>query len=167
MSKADVVLRIHTEAPQVVDPDTGEIVLLANAKPVVLAAVLAVIAEQMDDLTAAKAIVGREAISRMDRGGEWTISARGVKVSAPSPSAATVSWDAELLDSILADLVKEELIDQDARLRACSTRIETVTHAAGITKLMKIPAVADRIVLARTTHEPPARRVSVKRDGTR
>lgn len=150
----------------IVDPDTGERLALEEAKPEQLAAVAGRVKLALDDNAAllrdALRILGDEIIGRMDAGAEWTIRARGVKVSAPSPEARTHTWDAEQLRAILDDLVKAKVISRDAALRACAQRIENVPVAAGIAKLLKVPKAREAILMARREVEPPRRTASVK-----
>lgn len=149
-----------------VDPDTGEVVALSDATGPLIAAVLGriqlALTETTEQLKEAKRLLGRELIARMDQGGEWTQRARGVKVSAPSPSAGTVKWDVELLDELLDRCVEDKLISHDAKLKAVSTRIEHVAHADGITRLLKIPAVAERMQAAKRVTEQGERPISIK-----
>lgn len=155
------------DAPvRVVDRHTGEVFVLAQAPAVLIASVLGqidqAIADHLGLLRDAKRVLGDELIARMDTEGEWTQRAPGVKVSAPSPSAGTTTWDAELLRSILDDLVTEKKITADAALRACKVKVEHVPVVAGIAKLEKIPGLSERLEPARRVNPPPERKVSVK-----
>lgn len=151
---------------RVVNPDTGEVLALADAESPVIALVLGHIeqriGDQLDAMRDIKRVLGGELIERMDKKGEWTITARGVKVVAPSPVAGTDAWDAELLDSILDDLVREGVIDQEAKLRAVEQRVTLATNMRGISALCKIPAVRERIAPAHRTLEQGPRKVSVR-----
>lgn len=160
------LIRPNEEGVSVIDPDTGEVHALEVAPSGVIARVLGMIdealASNIRSLREAKAELGDELIRRMDKTGEWTFTSKGVKVTAPSPSAGTESWDAELLDELLDHLVDEEVITREAKLRAVEQRTELVTNLVGVRALLKIPAVAERIAPARRVAQPAPRRVSVK-----
>lgn len=152
----------------IVNPDTGEVLALADAPTILITTVLGrtklAIFDALERLREVERVLGEEAIRRMDEEGEWTARAPGVKVSAPSPSAGTVHWDAELLRTILDDLVAEKKITKAAALRACKIETKYVPVVAGIAKLEKIPGISERLAVARSVTPPPARKVSVKVD---
>ena len=135
---------------EIVDPDTGEQIALADASSETIAAVLRVITERMRDLGDKKRWLGGVMIERMDASALWTVRGIRVKVTAKSPQADTVEWDAVALDAILDELVSEGVITADAKAAAVSQRIELVKHAAGIRALEKLPAVAERIAVAKS-----------------
>jgi hypothetical protein len=87
-----------------------------------------------------------------------------VKVSAPSPAAGTERWDAELLRTILEDLVAEGKVTQGAALRACKIETRYVAVIPAIKKLCKNPGIEERLSRARSYDPPPARRLTVKVD---
>lgn len=151
-----------TENVSLVDPDSGEVVALADAPDTLIAAVLRQLKLAAEDLRDAQRGLGAVLIERMDAQASWTVGARGVKVSAPSPAAGAVTWDAELLHEILDGLVNESTLTRDAALRACSTRIEFVTHVSGIKAIEKVPGVAEKIARARREAEPKPRTITVK-----
>lgn len=154
---------------EIVNPDTGEVYPSIAAAPTeVIAAVLGrydlAITDELDRLRSIKRLLGDEMIERMDRLGEWTLGARGVKVSAPSPSAGTVSYDAEKLDQVLDELVAKGVIEQSAKLRAVSQKVSLQTHASGIAALLKMPNVCKYVLNCRVEQPAPIRRVTVKVD---
>lgn len=154
------------------DPDTGEVILLDDAPPQLIAAVLGRIELQLEDTTQrlkdAKRWLGRTMVERMDNEGEWTQRSRGVKVTAPSPAAKRYTWDGDQLRIILDELVAAKLISRDAALRACESRVENVPVMAGIAKLLKLaalkPEVEQRILLARRENQSGNRNVRVEID---
>lgn len=151
-----------TENVSLVDPDSGEVVSLADAPDTLIAAVLRQLKIAQEDLRDAQRGLGAVLIDRMDREGAWTVGARGVKVSAPSPAAGAIHWDAELLHEILDGLVADNVITRDAALRACSTKLEYVTHAAGLNALAKISGVGDKIARAKRQAEPKPRTITIR-----
>jgi hypothetical protein len=153
----------------VLDTTTGEVYpSIADAPTPVLTRILGLVKleadRQADAFRLAHAAIGSELLGRMDQGGEWTLSAPGVKVTAPSPTAGTESWDAEELDRILDTLVEEGTISRDAKLRAVEQVVSLKVIAAGVKALRKIPAVRDAIEPARRENPPPDRRVRVAVD---
>lgn len=153
---------------ELVDPDTAEVVPLENATPQLVAAVLGRLKAQEDEFKEsvgqARRWLGERMIERMDVEHEWTVRARGVKVSAPSPAAKSHTWDPELLQATLDDLVKEALVSRDAALRACRQDIAYTPVVAGINKLLKDDRIAARILVCRREVEPPARSVRIEVD---
>lgn len=163
-----LVVSNELEPPSIVNPDTGEVIALTEAQPVVIARVLGLLQAEFDAtlqvLTDARRMLGAELIERMDRAGEWTVTAPGVKITAPSPTAGTVDWDAERLEQILDELVYEGVLDQAAKLRAVTQRVVLHVDKRGVAALQKIPAVRDAIEPARLVVPQPYRKASVKVD---
>lgn len=159
-----------SDAVSLADPDTGEVVLLEDASPQLIAAVLGRIQLQIDDelqrLKDAKIWLGRTMVERMDSEGEWTQRSRGVKVTASSPAAKRYTWDGDKLRIILDELVAAKLISRAAALRACESRVENVPVISGITKLLKLaavhPEIEQRILWARSENTPGNRTVRVE-----
>jgi hypothetical protein len=151
--------------PVLADPDTGEMHYLADAPTALLARVLGLVQAEIDAnleyLYDAKRVLGREAIDRMDKQGNWTMQYPGVRIVAPSPTAGTEEWDAEELDRILAELVEEGVLEREAMLRAVQPQVTLKVDKRGVTQLLKIPAVRDRIAPARRWATPP-RKASVR-----
>lgn len=152
----------------VIDPDTGEVTPLEDTPTLVIARVLGLIQHTLEStqnaMYEAKRELGREIIARMDRAGEWTVTARGVKIVAPSPEAGTVSWDAEALDEILEALVAEGVLDQEARLRVVKREWTLTVDKRAVNALLKIPAVKSRIGSARRSEPAAQRKASVRID---
>lgn len=153
----------------VLDTDTGEVYPTIQETPtLVLARILGKVQHEIDltleVLYDAKRALGGELIDRMDKQGEWTVSAPGVKIVAPSPSAGTEDWDAELLDEILDALIEEGVLDRDAKLRAVTQRSVLHVDKRGVNALLKIPAVAERIAPARRYTPQGVRKASVRVD---
>ena len=150
----------------ITDPETGEVVPLDKATSVVIAKVLGEIQHEIEQrlflLGNVKRVLGAALIERMDKGGEWTVTAPGVKISAPSPAAGRVSWDAEVLEAILDKAISDGLIDADAKRRAVKQTFSLVPVAKGIANLQKIPEMAARMESAKTVHEAGPRSVTIK-----
>jgi hypothetical protein len=156
----DLIVQLG-EAEMIVDPATGEAVILADAPDELVASVLGAIQQRIGELMEAKRYLGGVMIERFDAQALWTIHAPGVKVTSASAAEERVVWDAPLLHELLDQAVEDGLITRDAALRACSTRVEYVTHAAGLRALEKLPALAERIAKARSTEPAPSRTVRV------
>lgn len=166
MTSQEVVLYGDGETA-LVDEQTGEIVALADASREQIAAGLRDVEIRIRGLVEIKRELGEALIGLMDHNASWTTRARGVEVTAPSPKASKVEWDAEALAMILVDLVKEGVITLDASLAACEPRTEYKVLIRGLNAILKLPGVEARIAIARREVEPPARRVKVdvKRGG--
>jgi hypothetical protein len=156
----DLIVQLG-EAELIVDPATGEAVILADAPDELVARVLGAIQQRIGELMDAKRYLGGVMIERFDAQALWTIHAPGVKVTSASAADERVVWDAALLHEVLDQAVADGLITRDAALRACSTRVEFVTHAAGLKALEKIGPVAERIAVAKSTAPAPERTVRV------
>lgn len=153
---------------QIVNPTTGESKPITATEPEVLALVLGMIQASIDDhlraLYEAKRVLGDEAIRRMDRSAKWTVKARGVEVSAPSPNAGATDWNAEKLDEILGVLVAEGVIDRSAKIAAVWPDTVYKTDKRAIAALLKIPGVAERVAPAKIDNPPSDRKVKVSVD---
>lgn len=162
----NLVIAPHGLVEQLVDPNTGEIVPIADAPQELIAHVLGRLQQTIEDATEIKRELARHILPLMDREASWTVHTRGVKVSAPSAKPQAWEWDAEMLHEILDALVnaKPPLLSRDAALRACSTRIEYVVHARGLNALEKIPAVWRIAVRARRSVAAKPRSVRVEID---
>lgn len=160
------LIRSNADGTSIVNPDSGEVLALADAPSTVIARVLGftqlAIDQQLEYLYDVKRALGGELVERMDKAGEWTISAKGVKVTAPSPSAGSVDWDAEQLDEILERLVEEGVLDRDARLRTVERVTTLKVNKRAVTALQKIPAVRDAIAPAYRSNPPATRKASVR-----
>lgn len=144
------------------DRETGETVALSQAGDDLLADALEHLDEAKRQVADARRVIGDEVIGRMDARALWTMQAGGRKLSAPSP-APTVEWDVPLLRKVLAELVEDGVIGEDAADRACEPVVEWRVHARGITALERIPGVAERIALCRTSTPRQARSVRLGR----
>jgi hypothetical protein len=162
----DLVIAPHGLVEQLIDPNTGEVVPIGDAPAELIAHVMGRLQRTIDEATELRRDLGRHILPRMDQNASWTVHTRGVKVSAPSAKAESWEWNAELLHELLDGLVNAEppLISRDAALRACSTRIEYVTHKAGLNALEKIPPVWRIIIRARTSVAAKPRSVRVEVD---
>lgn len=152
----------------ITNPDTGEVLPLdqipTNALARVLGLVQHSIDRNLDALYDAKRVLGGEMIERMDRTGEWTVNAQGVKIIAPSPTAGTTDWDAEKLEAILDELVEEGVLNREGKLRAVTQEVVLKVDKRGVNALLKIPVVAERIEAARMFTPQSARKASVRVD---
>lgn len=153
----------------IINPDTGELTALEDIPTPALARVLGLVQHHIDAnlaaLYEAKRVLGAEVVARMDRSGEWTVRAPGVEIKAPSPAAGSVVWSAEKLEEILDRLVEEGILDRAGKQRAITQEIVLKVDKRGIAALMKIPAVAERIIEARSVLPPDTtRKASVRVD---
>lgn len=146
----------------IIDPGSGEAVVLADADAAAIARWRSTVRELEELLREAKKLVDSEVLKRMDAAGEWTLRAGGMKLTAPSPAAGReTEWtDIEQLRDALAleAGVSRELIDA-----AFEPVTEFKPRAAGIGRLRKLAREDINALLDRhATTVDKARRVSVK-----
>jgi hypothetical protein len=146
---------------ELTDPDTGEVVSLADATDETLAAILRVVIERTQDLYDKKRWLGSLLIERMDANACWTVRGQRVKVMAPAPCEERVEWDVSALAVALDDLVTEGVITREAAARALVQRVEYKALHRGIVAISKIPGVAERIAHARSVVPSGERQVRV------
>jgi hypothetical protein len=142
---------------EVTDPDTGEVVSLADASSETLAAILRVIIERRQDLSDKQRWLGAILIERMDANAEWTVRGARVKVTAPAPGDTRIEWDAPALAVVLDELIGEGVITREAASRALEQRVEYKPLLRGINAINKIPGVSERIAHC-ASHVPTAER---------
>ena len=163
---SDLVVREQDDIA-LIDEQTGEVVRLADASRELIAQVLRDLEIRITAHVELKRVLADALIERMDANASWTTRARGVQVTAPSPSKGKYEWDAEELAKVLDDLVREGVITRDASLAACVPRTEWKVMLRGVHALEAIPGVAERILVARREADVKPRRVrvEVKRGG--
>lgn len=142
----------------VVVPLTGEAIDLAAAGTDDLADAIDRIRDLESQLRAAKRQVADEAIARMDTACAWTLAGEDWKLSAPSPGR--IEWDAERLVTVLARMVIEGRVPQEAAAQAVV--MEPKVKVAGLNALLKRPDLKDELEACGHVSEAP-RNVKVTR----
>jgi hypothetical protein len=146
----------------IVDPRTGEAVLIHDATLDQLAACREWIRDLEHTTREAKGLIDAEVVRRFDATAKWSATVAGFKLSAPSPAPA-VEYDAQELRGRLEELVADGVLSMDA----VDAAVEVVTgfkaRAAGINALRKLGGPVAAVVeeCSRVVEKP--RRVSVSR----
>lgn len=117
-------------------------------------------------LNEAKGMLSDELVSRLDKRGKWTLEVEGLKVTAPSPDAGTVSYDPVKLHFALRDLHLTGVIDSEAR-EATEEWVKPEPYykvkLAGVKALLKLPAAREAIEACRVETTPAPRKAKVSR----
>lgn len=147
-----------TRQSVVVIPMVGEVVDLATAGTDDLADAIDRIRDLEGQLRAAKRQLADEAIQRMDREVNWTLTGEDWKLSAPSPGR--VEWDAEAVAATLARMVIDERVPREAAEQAVA--VKPVVKVAGLNALLKRPDLKDELEACGHVSDAP-RNVKVSR----
>lgn len=117
-------------------------------------------------LNEAKSMLSDELVSRLDKRGKWTLEVEGLKVTAPSPDAGTVSYDPDKLDLALGELWHDDVIDEPA-IHAAIERVTPPSYwkvkQAGVKALLKLPKAREAIEACRVETTPAPRKARVTR----
>ncbi|MEJ7783206.1 MAG: hypothetical protein WKF96_00285 [Solirubrobacteraceae bacterium] len=123
----EVVAAAAPAAPQIImHPATGELLDLSTADPVQLAVFASSVEELKGKIADITHSVSAELVRRLDRRGSWTLRlgepSDGVQyeVKAQSPDAGTTAYDELILETGLAQLVADRVIDAEAAEQALS-----------------------------------------------
>lgn len=148
---------------RLVNPASGEIIPV-DAPTDALAREIDSCRELAALVRAHVAAVGRIIVERMDAEARWTADVGAFKVSAPSPTAGG-SYDGELLERLLGDLVAEGAISCDAMRAAVHPVTTYEVRAAGVRRLRAlgnahVDAALDEAAIP---PDPLRRRVTVRR----
>lgn len=144
-------------------PHTGELLELTLESSVKLAELRSEIVHLESQLRETKTLLDQELHRRMDLERQYTMHLPGgIKITGKSDALVSV-WDTEQLLEVLDGMVAAGEITTEAMQRAVQPRTEYKVLAAGITALLKSPALAPRLEACRTLVEPTDRRISVGR----
>jgi len=144
------------------DPDTGELVDLADAPYALIAQTLDDVDDLRRRLTSYRAALADEVMSRMDDAASWTVHAGVFVMTSNSPT--TVEYDAPALWSALQTLAEQGRFGQAAIDRAVSQRVEFKVRANGITALRKLGPDVAQLIDAHGTTVDRQRSVRIARD---
>jgi hypothetical protein len=148
--------------PAVVDPRTGEAVVLAEAATDTLAAFLENVREVESAFREQKRAVSREILDRMDREARWTGRVGEFEIKGDGPTPPT-EYDAEALYWALDEFVAAGVITDQARDEAVE-RVEVFkAKARGIQALRKLGGGVAAVIDRHAREAVRERRVSVKR----
>lgn len=150
------------DIPAVMDPQTGEALVLADAPTDSLAGFLDHVREIETNLREQKKAVTAEIIDRMDREAKWTGEVGDYVIKGDGPTRPT-EYDAEALHAALLEYVDAGAIT-DAALEAAIER--TFTYKAkhrGLQALTKLGGDIAAVIHEHSREAEKDRRVSVKR----
>lgn len=120
---------------QLVNPATGEVVLL-NAPTNEIAAAVDATRELEGRLREFKGRLNAELLDRMDKAATWTARGGGYKVSGDGPRQP--NYDGPKLAAALRPLVEAGVIEKAAMLKAVEPAVEWKAKKAGINALLKL-----------------------------
>lgn len=161
-------LMVPNDAGEVtlINPSSGEQVVLSDASDDQLGAFIDAISEWTSRASEAKALASAEMTRRMDRSATWTIHTQRWTFKGRSPAPATVYTDAEKLSAGLHRLADAGEITHEAAAAAVEVETKT-TYSPKHGKLVavsKASAKAARLVKRHTQKVTPASRsVSLSR----
>jgi hypothetical protein len=118
------------------DPQTGELIELAEAEDDRVAEILARLKDLEAQLKQASEEVKGEVIRRMDKAARWTLEAGEWRLKSSSPGV--VDYDQKLLKAELNGLVSKGVIDSTAVGRAFTTRMTESVSKSGVNALLKL-----------------------------
>jgi len=133
------------EIPAVVDPSTGEAVVVAEATTDTLAMFLDNVRQVEQTFREQKRAVTREILARMDREARWTGVVGDYAISADGPTRP-MEYDAEALYNALTEYVDSGAISEAALDAAVERRYSYKAKHRGIQALAKLGGgIAERI----------------------
>jgi hypothetical protein len=107
----------------VLDRATGELVDVRGETTERLASYIDDLGELRAQLAEGEAVVNDELLQRLDRDAAWTQRIGDFELKAPSPTAGTESYDAEVLEGELRILIANETISEEAAGAACRRQL--------------------------------------------
>jgi hypothetical protein len=148
--------------PAVVDPRTGEAVVLAEAATDTLAAFLENVRDVESSFREQKRAVTVEILARMDREARWTGRVGDYEIHGDGPTPQ-VEYDAEALHQALGEFVDAGIITEHAREEAVERVQIFKARARGIKALQKLGGGIAEAINRHARDADRDRRVSVKR----
>lgn len=151
----------RSEALEVFDPRSGEIVDLRKQSDEDLAAFLQWIRDQEEGARRSKKLISIELHRRMDGDALWTREAETFRIKGAAPP--TPDYEAERLRPILEQLVKDGDITEAAMENACPLETKPKAKKQGIKALAKLgKKIADAIKQAEKPVDLDSRSVSLE-----
>lgn len=127
---------VTAEFGQVIVPDSGEILDLADVDDNTLGRLLLAAKDREDQLKGFKGRIAAEVIERMDRSAKWTLHVGGLKLMSNAPGG--VDFNAEHLAADLQPLVDEGVITIEAKEEAVEPVTKLKARKKGINALKKL-----------------------------
>jgi hypothetical protein len=151
-----------SDMPAVVDPVTGEALVLADVPTDSLALFLSNAREIDSTLREQKKAVGREILARMDKEAKWSAALGDWNVKGDGPTKPT-EYDAEQLYEALGEFVDAGVITEAAREDAVERTYAYKAKHRGIQALTKLGGGVAEVIRAHSREVEKDRRVSVSR----
>lgn len=148
--------------PALIEPNTGELVLLSEAQTGHIAEIRDHLKDLRSQIDEANRILDREVLGRMDHRCSWTLHEGNLTLTAPAEKTQD-AWDGAGLHLTLEDLVAEGDIAPEAMHAAVEEIISYKVKAAGVKALLKTGGHIAACILEHRTEAPRDRRVTVKR----
>jgi hypothetical protein len=161
MASTDIDVRTE-DMPAVVDPRTGEVLVIAEATTDMLAMFLDNVRDTERAQRAQKAAVTRELLGRMDAEASWTARVGDYVLRGDGPGDKT-EYDAEQLYEALSEYVDSGVISEGAREAAVERTYSYKAKARGIRALEKLGGGIADAIRRHSREVPKDRRVSVGR----
>ena len=163
MTQSETSNSLETVSVDIVDPTTGEYLVVKDAPDDRLAEFLDSVRDYESRLREAKSIVNRELLRRLDLDRKWTRRAGDYEFSAPSDEPGEEWSDPQALYEDLVSLVEHGDLTTEAVERA--VKVETVykPQAAGLKALRKGAGIVKETVERYAVPAEKRRYVSVKR----
>lgn len=150
------------DIPAVIDPSTGEAVVIAEATTDTLAMFLDNVREVEQTFREEKRAVTREIVERMDREARWTGIVGDYKIVADGPTKPT-EYQAEALYEALREYVDSGAISEDALDAAVERSYTYKAKHRGIQALAKLGGHIAETIAAHSHEVEKERRVKVSR----
>lgn len=123
---------VEQVAQEVVDPQTGEVIHRQDIPAVTR--LYQKIRDFEREFRTVKQWANEAILEAMDNRAEWTINAGGLKLSAPSPEAADITWDLEELEKLQEHLPADryaELVKQTVVYEPQTVKLHQAAKAGG------------------------------------
>lgn len=150
----------EVEVPMVVNPATGEALVIRAARTDDLGGFLAAVREQKQLVDEWVRAVTAEVLRRQDADASWTTHTRSWTLQGGASREST-EYDAEGLYDALGEYVEAGVITESARNNAVERVYEYKAKANGIKALAKLGGEVAEVIKQHTTRTEKARRVSV------
>lgn len=161
MSSTDLDVRIP-DIPAVVDPRTGEALVIAEATTDTLAMFLDNVRDTERAFRDQKKAVTYEVLRRMDAEASWTARVGDYELKGDGPGDRT-EYDAKGLYEALGEYVESGVITEAARSAAVERTYAYKASVRGIRALEKLGGGIAELIRQHTRSTPKDRRVSVGR----
>lgn len=161
MSAAEIT-PAPADIPAVIDPSTGEAVVVASATTDTLAMFLDNVRQVEQTFREHKRAVTREILSRMDREARWSGVVGDYAITGDGPTKPT-EYDAEALYNALTEYVDSGAISEAALDAAIERRYSYKAKHRGIQALARLGGHISETILQHSSEVEKTRSVQVRR----